>query len=117
MLHSYPTELLAERLVFCVIFAIISNRLTISCKIFFIHVKNIFYFCQMKNSFIKLGVFSLFVLNTLSAMGAPVPPPPENGAPPPPGAPLDERIYLLLGVGLLYAFYYYKNYHIKKASK
>jgi len=98
-------------------FAIISNRLTISCKIFFIHVKNIFYFCQMKNSFIKIGVFSYFVLNTLSAMGAPVPPPPENGAPPPPGAPLDERLYLLLGVGLLYAFYYYKNYHTKKASE
>jgi len=71
----------------------------------------------MKNSFIKLGIFSCFILNTLSAIGAPVPPTPEHGAPPPPGAPLDERLYLLLGIGLLYAFYYYKNNYIKKASK
>lgn len=49
-------------------------------------------------------------------MGAPVPPPPENGAPPPSGLPVDDCVYLLLGIGLLYAFYYFKN-NIKKASE
>lgn len=50
-------------------------------------------------------------------MGAPVPPPPENGAPPAPGLPVDENVYFLLGVALLYAFYHYSIDHTKKASE
>ncbi|ODS86243.1 MAG: hypothetical protein BGO42_13675 [Flavobacterium sp. 40-81] len=71
----------------------------------------------MKDSALKIGVVSCFVLNTFTIMGAPVPPPPAQGAPPPPGAPIDGSVYFLLGIGLIYAFYYFKNIAIKKASR
>jgi hypothetical protein len=61
-----------------------------------------------------LGGFILILSSaTALAQGSNNPPPPT---PPPPGTPIDNWIYLLLVIGVLFAFYKFNNKKIIKKT-
>ena len=62
---------------------------------------------------VKIGVYLLFVSGfTMHAQSGPPPP-----TPPPPGTPIDNWIPVLFVVGLIVAFYKFKNIQPKKTLK
>lgn len=44
------------------------------------------------------------------------PPPPPAGPPTPPGFPIDTNVYLLVFLGVIFSFIYFRNY-IKSGKK
>ncbi|WP_281336988.1 hypothetical protein [Flavobacterium eburneipallidum] len=67
-------------------------------------------------------MYRFFVLIALffftgSIIAAPNPPSPKKIPPPPPGLPIDENIYFLILIALIFSFYSILKYQIKtKAS-
>ena len=62
---------------------------------------------------VKIGVYLLLVSGfTMHAQSGPPPP-----TPPPPGTPIDNWIPVLFVVGLIVAFYKFKNIQPKKTLK
>ena len=64
---------------------------------------------------VKIGVYLLLVSGF--TMHAQINPPPPPGPPGPPGFPIDNWIPVLFVVGLIVAFYKFKNIQPKKTLK
>ena len=71
----------------------------------------------MKTILNKFFLVILFLFGVLEAFSAPSPPMPTGKRPPPPpGLPIDEDIYIVFVLGLIYGIYFIYNYNIKQKT-
>lgn len=62
----------------------------------------------------KFFIIIIFLLGALNAFAGPNPPAPgAKKPPPPPGLPIDDGVYLVFILALLYGIYIIYNYQLK----
>ncbi len=69
----------------------------------------------IKNKFFFIIICLFGVLESFSAPSPPMPTG-KKLPPPPPGLPIDEDLYLVLVLGLIYGIYFIYNYQIKQKT-
>jgi hypothetical protein len=62
----------------------------------------------------KFFITTLFLLGSFVLFATPKPPPPNfKKPPPPPGLPIDENLYVLILIAVLFGIYFIYNHNTK----